>query len=163
MKNNATFHLSSIHLDWRAFFMSLTSIWKEREKNICDEIRCFNKLSHSWFCPKSPCSISSAGVKHRFYIPLLFTDFTNWGDLLSCVRWPLTASSSRSLTSTVIECTTRPSTLFKSQLSNSLNYNFYKPCSLLPGTTCRMSTVSVYQELHLHPAWVNCTADNEHW
>lgn len=30
--NNATFHWSSIHFDWRAFFMSLTSIYKRKRR-----------------------------------------------------------------------------------------------------------------------------------
>lgn len=37
--NNATFHLSSIHFDWRAFFMSLTSI--------CNRSRIFFSSSNS--------------------------------------------------------------------------------------------------------------------
>lgn len=46
MKNNATFHLSSIHFDWRAFFMSLTSI--------CNRRRIFFSSSNS----ESNCLIS---------------------------------------------------------------------------------------------------------
>lgn len=116
MKNNAIFHLSSIHFDWRAFFMSLTSIWKKTKQQNWDEIRCFNKLRHSWFCLKSTCSVLPTGVEYGFYTTLISTDFTNWGHLLSCIRWRLVASSPPSLTSTAIECTTRPFKLFKLQL-----------------------------------------------
>lgn len=134
MKNNATFHLSSIHFDWRAFFMSLTSIWKEK-KNICDEIRCFNKLRHSWCSFKSTCSILSTGVEYGFYTTLISTDFTNWGDLLSCIRWPLTAASPQSLTSIVIECTARPSKLFKLQLLQA-RQELLAEWALCPCTSC---------------------------